>query len=284
MDIKNILVATDFSNEAYNALFYATRIFATQRCTFHIINVYDDLTSATNTRNVLFIGKKELSRLQKISQEKLTETVHKITLDTSNNLHQFNTISSKGTITSVLSQNIDNLQIDLIVVGNQGITNAKKLFMGSNTIRIANTITQCPILAIPKEISYEPIDAIAFVTDFKKGCTKTTLSALLYIASAVNASIAVLHINEESTLSSDQISNKKLLKLCLANRPHSFDDIWNYSDKANVIQDYVSKGNIKMLAMAYHRKNFFKRILHEPVIMDLSIYATIPFLILPLHD
>jgi len=284
MTIKNILVATDFSNEAYNALFYATQIFASKRCTFHLINVYDDLTSASNSRNVLFIGKKELSRLKTLSQEKLTETVHKIILDTGNNLHKFNTISSKGTITSVLSQYIDNLQIDLIIVGNQGNTNAKEIFMGSNTIRIANTITQCPILAIPKEITYKPIDEIAFVTDYKKGCTKTTLAALLTIATLLSANITVLHINEESIMSSNQISNKKLLKLCLAKRSHSFDDIWNYADKANVIQDYILVRKIKMLAMAYHRRNFFERLLHEPVVMDLSIYATIPFLILPLQD
>jgi hypothetical protein len=61
MKIKNILVATDFSNESYNALFYVTQIFASKKCTFHILHIYDDLTATSGTRNVLFVGEKELS-------------------------------------------------------------------------------------------------------------------------------------------------------------------------------------------------------------------------------
>jgi len=284
MKIKNILVATDFSNEAYDALFYATRMLATTPCTFHIINIYDDLTASSGVRNVLFVGEKELTRLRTTSQENLTETAHRIVLDTGHKLHKFHTISSKGTMSSVISQTIDDLEIDLLVMGNKGKTGAKELFMGSNTIRIANTITQCPILAIPKEIPYTPLDEIAFVTDFKNGCSHKTIAMLLSLASIADAAIRVLHINEEEIMTSKQVSNKKLLDICLAKMPHSFDDIFNYADKANVIQDFLTERKIKMLAMSYHRRNFFERLMREPVIMDLSIYATIPFLILPIQE
>ncbi|TDS14182.1 nucleotide-binding universal stress UspA family protein [Maribacter caenipelagi] len=282
MNIKNILVATDFSNEAYNALYYATQIFASKQCTFHIIHAYDDMI--VNAKNVLFTGQKELEKLQTTSQDNLTKTVHKIVLDTGNKLHKFNTISVKGSLPSVISKTIESHEIDLVVLGNKGKTGAKELFMGSNTIQIANTITTCPILAIPKEIAFKPIEEIAFVTDYKKGCTKSTISMLLNIANITDASIAVLHINEEEIMTPKQVSNQKLLDKCLVQTPHSYDEIWNYADKANVIQDFIAEREINMLAMSYHRRKFFERFLHEPVIMDLSIYATIPFLILPVQD
>ncbi|MEP2237608.1 MAG: universal stress protein [Maribacter sp.] len=282
MKIKNILVATDFSNEAYNALFYATQIFASTACTFHIVHAFDDIV--LSAKNALFTGQKEMEDLQNLSEENLTKTVHKIVLDTGNKIHKFNTISSKGSLTTVISQTIDSHDIELVVLGNKGKTGAKELFMGSNTIQVANTITKCPILAIPQEIAFKPIKEIAFVTDYKKGCTKSTLSSLLNIATLTDASIAVLHINEEEIMTSKQVSNQKLLDKCLQQTPHSYDEIWNYADKANVIQDFIVEREISMLAMAYHRRKFFERFLHEPVIMDLSIYATIPFLILPVLD
>ncbi|MEP2278620.1 universal stress protein [Maribacter sp.] len=282
MKIKNILVATDFSNEAYNALFYATQIFASTTCTFHIVHAFDDIV--LSAKNALFTGQKEMEDLQNLSEENLTKTVHKIVLDTDNKIHKFNTISSKGSLTMVISQTIDSHDIELVVLGNKGKTGAKELFMGSNTIQVANTITKCPILAIPQEIAFKPIKEIAFVTDYKKGCTKSTLSSLLNIATLTDASIAVLHINEEEIMTSKQVSNQKLLDKCLQQTPHSYDEIWNYADKANVIQDFIVEREISMLAMAYHRRKFFERFLHEPVIMDLSIYATIPFLILPVLD
>tara|TARA_R110002167_G_scaffold328757_1_gene535290 strand:- start:77 stop:925 length:849 start_codon:yes stop_codon:yes gene_type:complete len=282
MKIKNILVATDFSNEAYNALYYATQIFATEQCTFHIVHSYDDIV--VSAKSALFTGQKEMEKLQNSSQENLTKTMHKIVLDTENELHKFKTISSKGNLTKVIANTIDTNEIDLVVVGNKGKTGAKELFMGSNTIQIANTITKCPILAIPKEIAFKPVNEIAFVTDYKKGCTKNTISMLLNIAAITDASIAVLHVNEEELMTSKQVSNQKLLDKCLTQIPHSYDEIWNYADKANVIQDFMVERDINILAMAYHRRKFFERFLHEPVIMDLSIYAKIPFLILPLQD
>jgi hypothetical protein len=248
------------------------------------LHIYDGLTASSNPINALFVGKKERLKLQTKSQENLTKTVHKIVLDTDNKLHKFNTISSIGTISKIISQTINNLQIDLIVVGNKGKTGAKELFMGSNTIRIANNITQCPILAVPKEIAYKPIDEIAFITDYKKGCTKNTLTILLLIASITKAAIRVIHINEEGIMNPIQVSNKKLLKTSLAKTQHTFDDIWNYTDKAHVIQDFLAQQDITMFSIAYHRKTFFERLLHEPVVLDLSIYATIPFLILPIQD
>ncbi|MDF4204333.1 universal stress protein [Maribacter sp. SA7] len=282
MKIKNILVATDFSNEAYNALFYVTQIFASTACTFHIVHAFDDIV--LSAKNALFTGQKEMDDLQNLSEENLTKTVHKIVLDTGNKIYKFNTISSKGSLTTVISQTIDSHDIELVVLGNKGKTGAKELFMGSNTVQVANTITKCPILAIPQEIAFKPIKEIAFVTDYKKGCTKSTLSSLLNIATLTDASIAVLHINEEEIMTSKQVSNQKLLDKCLQQTPHSYDEIWNYADKANVIQDFIVEREISMLAMAYHRRKFFERFLHEPVIMDLSIYATIPFLILPVLD
>jgi len=104
------------------------------------MHIYDDLNATSSPRNVLFVGKKELLKLRTTSQENLTETVHKIVLDTGNKLHKFNTISSKGTISSIISQTIDNLQIDLIVMGNKGKTGAKELFMGSKLILLQNAL------------------------------------------------------------------------------------------------------------------------------------------------
>ncbi|TVZ14764.1 universal stress protein [Maribacter sp. MAR_2009_72] len=284
MQLKNILVATDFSHEAYNALFYTTQLLALEKCTFHIINCYNDQSSSLGSSKGLFISKKELSDLHHLSQEKLTETAHRIVLDTNNTLHEFHTISEKGTLLNVISKTLDNLSIDLIVMGNKGQTGAKELFMGSNTIQIAKTITQCPILAIPKEIAYTPFDDIAFVTDFKKGCTRSTLSMLLTISKIAKAAINVLHIKESEIMTHKQVSNKKLLKLSLAKTPHNFEEVLNYTNKANVIQDFLTSRDIKFLAMAYHRRNFLERLVKEPVIMDLSIYAAVPFLILPLND
>lgn len=284
MDFKNILVATDFSNEAYAALFYATQILASEPCIFHIINSYDDLSSSTEKQIALFIGKNELKLMRIASEEQLTETVHRIIRDTGNKLHKFKSISKKGRISDVISQTVVALHIDLIVMGNKGKTGVKELFMGGNTLKVANTIDYCPILAIPKEIAYSQHQEIVFVTDFKKGCSDKTLEPLLFLAFLTNAEIVVLHIKHDPIMSADQLSNIKLLERCFAKIKYRFEEAEEYADKANVIRNFLAKNTMTMLAMAHHKKHFFERLFREPVIQDLSFYIKIPFLILPVKD
>ena len=284
MKVLNVIVATDFSNEAYGALFYVTQLLSSKHCTFHIINSYDDLTSANKTQNIIFLGKKEVTRLRNTSLEQLSKTIHKIKLDNENPLHEFKSISMRGTLASILSQSIDDLQIDLVIMGSKGKTSVKEVFMGSNTLKVANTIHNCPILAIPKEIAYAPLSEIAFVTNFKRKWTLQTLAPLKLLASVANAQIIVLQISKGKILSQKQIFNKNTLAKYLLHIPHCFEEVMEYGDKANVIQNFLSERKIKMLAMAHHKRFFFERLFREPVIQDMSIYTKTPFLILPMPE
>jgi nucleotide-binding universal stress UspA family protein len=282
--MKNILVATDFSNDAYCALFYATKLLASLPCTFHILNVYDEFTPLRGKKAQLIGSQKLLPKIRDESQERLTETFHKIVLDNENPEHRFETLSKKGHLPKVVAKTIDTLEIDLVVMGNKGNTGAKDIFLGGNTIQTAKTVTQCPILAVPKEIDYKAPKQIAFVTDLKKGCSKNTMFPLLFLAFLAKASIQVMHINEEEILTPEQESNRKLLELCLADVDHKFHWVGEFDDKALVIDDFLEKMNIDMFSMAQHKRSFFERLVREPVLKDVSIYSDIPFLILPDKD
>lgn len=281
--MKNILVATDFSNDAYCALFYATQLLASVSCTFYILNVFDELTPLDGKKSKLLGSKKLLEQLRIASKEKLTSTFHKIVMDNENDRHNFHTLSNKGHLVKIMNKTIDDYNIDLVVIGCKGNTGAKEIFMGSNTIQMANSMGKCPILAVPKQIDYKELKEIAFVTDFKKGCTKASMMPLLFLISLSGASVRVMHIAEEEILSKNQESHRKLLELCLKDVDHSFYWVQEYADKALVIDSLLEKFNIDMFSMIHHKRSFFERLVREPVIKDISMYADIPFLIL-LHE
>ena len=282
--MKNILVATDFSNNAYCALFYVTKLLASQPCTFHLLNVFNELTPLQGKKPKLFVSEKLLKKLQIESEEKLTKTKHKIVLDNDNSKHQFQTISEKGILSKVLTKTIDKLHIDLVVMGNKGITEAADIFFGSNTIQVANIINKCPILAIPGEMDFKEPKEIAFVTDFKKGCAKKSLEPLLFITSLFKAKIRVLHITEEEILNTEQESNRKLLDICLKDIDHTFHWRQLSNNKAKVIQVFLEKLNVDLYSMVNQKHNLFEKLTREPVIKDVSMYSETPFLILPAQD
>jgi nucleotide-binding universal stress UspA family protein len=282
--MKNILVATDFSNNAYCALFYVTKLLASQPCTFHLLNVFNELTPLQGKKPKLFVSEKLLKKLQIESEEKLTKTKHKIVLDNDNSKHQFQTISEKGILSKIMTKTIDKLHIDLVVMGNKGITEAADIFFGSNTIQVANIINKCPILAIPGEMDFKEPKEIAFVTDFKKGCAKKSIEPLLFITSLFKAKIRVLHITEEEILNTEQESNRKLLDICLKDVDHTFHWRQLSNDKAKVIQVFLEKLNVDLYSIVNQKHNLFEKLTREPVIKDVSMYSETPFLILPAQD
>ena len=282
--MKNILVATDFSHDAYSALFYITRLMASRPCSFYLLNVFDELTPLHGKKTTLFTSKQTLVNLQLQSKEKLTETFHKIVLDNDNPRHRFQTLSKKGNLSNILAKSIKDYEIDLLVMGSKGQTGAKEIFLGSNTIQAANSINRCPILAVPKQMDYKSPKEIAFVTDFKKGCVKEIVEPLLFLASLTKANIRVMHINEAEILNTEQESHRKLLELSLKGVDYSFHWMRDVADKAQTIDSFWEKLNIDMFAMVHHKRSFFERLVREPVIKDVSIYADIPFLILQHQD
>lgn len=282
--MKNILLATDFSNNAYSALFYATQLLQSRACTFFILNVFNELTPLEGKKSKLFGGKKLLDQLEVASKEKLTSTFHKIMLDNANPQHQFKTISKKGNLVKIINKTIDDHNIDLVVMGSKGNTGAKEIFMGSNTVQVAKALTTCPILAVPKQIDYKVPQEIAFMTDFKKGCDKESLEPLLFLNSIFGAFVRVMHITEEEILSLEQESNRKLMSECLKDFDHSFHWVQDFTDKALAIDYFVEKYNIDLFAMIHHKHSFLERLIREPVLKDVSIYADIPFLILPFQE
>lgn len=279
--MKNILVATDFSNNAYCALFYAAQLLKSEVCTFHILNTYNELTPL-NGKSVPMLGrKKQLLALYKESEDRLTETSHKIVLDTGNPQHKFHIISVQGDLAKTIKKQFQQKDIDLLVMGNKGLTETADIFFGSNTIQVVNAMANCPILAIPREMDFKAPKEIAFVTDYKTGCHPNTIAPLLFVASLSKAAIRVIHINEQQHLSEQQESNRIHLKTCFESLEHSFHNVYEFEDKAKVIETFLDKMQIDLYAMVNRKKNLFERMTHEPVIKDVSMYSDVPFLVLP---
>lgn len=278
MKTSRILVATDFSNEAYNALFYVTKLLEKQKCIIYLLNVNQ------SPSNNFFSQKEKVDDLNKESKERLTATLHKIQRDQNNDLHDFQTISRQGSLEEVIIRTIVDRKIDLLVMGNKGKTGAKEIFMGGYTVKVIRSLKQCPLLAVPKESEYKRPEHIAFISDFKKGCSLQTIKPLLKLAKAVNAHIKLLHISEEGILSSVQNSNKGLLEISLQEISHDFTTIFKYTDKAQVIDHFIKTNLVQLFSLVYTKKSIIERFFKVPVIMDLSIYSNIPFLILPNKD
>ncbi|MGI9552849.1 MAG: universal stress protein [Aurantibacter sp.] len=281
----NILVPTDFSHDAYNALFYATQLYKHQKCTFHILHVYDRQSHFKEE----YRGNRHDKGLQQFLNDRATEclqeTYHKIITDTDKNpRHNFLTFPKNGYLIKATKDYIATNRIDLLVMGNKGRTGAKEIFLGGNTIQMVKSQISCPVLCIPREIDFKTISQVAYITDYKHTLTNRTFDTLRSLALTYEASLHILHISVDGRINSSQEKNKELLSEYFDDVCLRFHTSARQKSKAMTVAHFVKEHKIDLLAIVYYRHYLLDKLFREPVVLDLSFYVEIPLLILPDQD
>jgi len=281
--MQNILVPTDFSNDAYNALYFASKLFKNRACNFYLLNAYNESTPliSRNIDNGNGEHKGLLAQLKDESHEELNHTYHKINLDNKCPKHKYKMISRKMDLIEAISKAIDNHKIDLVVMGNKGRTSALGIYLGSATTRTMASIKKCPILAVPESREFEVPYEIAFATDYKRYYDAKVLDPIKGMAKHCGAAVRIVHINEEEHLSKIQESNLKTLRAYLDPIENSVHWMPNFTSKTKAIQVFLDELGIGMLTMVIYEHGFLERLLHEPVIKKLTFNIEIPFLVIP---
>ncbi|HEA19817.1 hypothetical protein LCGC14_2228780 [marine sediment metagenome] len=276
--MKNILVPTDFSNNAYNALFHATQLMQGEACTFYILNVYNGFTPLRGKR----IPNKDLEeQWREESLEGLLKVSHRIKLVETDPKHVFKTFIRKGDLAITVSETVAEKEIDLVVMGNSGRSEIDAIFMGSSALDTIDKAKKCPVMTIPKQIDFEPPKDIAFVTDYHNSYDAGLLQPLRFIAKRYGSKIRVMHINEEEVLDRHQAMNRSILQEYLLPFEHTFHWMPLLKSKATAINIFLEELEIDLLAMVNYEHSFLERWTREPVIKRVGFNNNIPFLVIP---
>ncbi|MEW7279787.1 universal stress protein [Aquimarina sp. 2201CG1-2-11] len=279
--MQRILVPTDFSNNAYAALLYATRLFQDQKCKIYILNTFDVNTPVLTSRMNTERGKILYQKLSNASKEKLEESLHRIIRDTEHLNHSFETISVSKDLTETINKTVTHKNIDLIVMGTKGATSAKEMFMGSNTVKVIRKNKNCPVLIVPDEFDFCKPKEIAFATGLRRSYHENEIIPMITIAKVFESKIRIFHIHKEEELDSQQKHSLKALKQHLKNFEISMHYLHKDAKKAFHIQEFIKQKNINMLFMIRYRHSVLEEFTKEAVIKKIGFAPTIPFLVIP---
>lgn len=279
--MKNILVPTDFSNNAYNALFYATRLFKELDCRIYLLNAFSESTPLVSHNRLKGKNRSLIVQLEEEAREGLENAFHRINLDAPNPRHIRKTILRKGHLSEVVHEIVRDREIDLIVMGNTGRTEAIPVFMGSSVINVVKASPGCPVLVVPKEKECEIPFEIAFATDYQRNYDAQLMEPLKFMANLCNAAVRIIHINEEGRLSEKQKSNLNTLREYLGDLRHTVHWMPDFSSKTEVIHTFMEELGIGMIAMVYYQHGFLGNLMRERVIKRMSFSVEVPFLIIP---
>jgi nucleotide-binding universal stress UspA family protein len=279
--MKKILLPTDFSDNAWNAIFTAVKLYADVECQFFILHAYEP-----NALNKL--GRKGQQRLgiiydslSQYSTQELKKNSEYLNKNHSNPKHSFETFSKSATLEEAVLEIVSIEDIDLVAMGTQGATGAKKIFMGSNTVKVLKRIKNCPILVVPSGYNFQNLKTLIFPTDLSRTYEKFELLPLTDLAKRWKAKIEILHVAVEFVLNDTQKTNRKILEDRLSTLNYSFQNVEFEGDISNSVQKYVSENDADLMAMIRYHHTFWEKVIGEPVVKKIAFHTKVPVLMLP---
>jgi len=276
--MKKILVPTDFSDNAWNAIVYALEFFKNEECEFYILHTY----TPTFYRADYMIGGPMVSAIPdvgvEIAQAGLDKTLVEIKLKFKNPKHKFKTLSAFNVLTDEIREVVDQKNIDFVVMGTQGAAGAKEIFLGTHTVHVIRK-SKIPVLVIPKKYKYQEIKSILFPTDYTTPYVQEDLNYIMDVAKMHNAKLTILNVKDDYSPTDSQIANRKSLEVYFGTLDYVVNQVKGKL-MPDAIHEFIAQHNIGLLAMMNRKHSFLERLLIKPNVDSIGYHTKIPFLVI----
>ncbi|MBT8307743.1 MAG: universal stress protein [Maribacter sp.] len=277
--MKQILVPTDFSENAWNAIKYGLKLYENIDCTFYLLHINPIPTYSGAGSSVKGSSKMIRETVLEESRASLDQLLLRIANIPAGTKHSFVTIALYDFFVDSIKREVEVKNIDLIIMGTKGSSGLRKATMGSNTGDVITKV-KCPLLAVPENTVFKRPEEIAFPTDYHLGYDLKVLNTLIEMVNMNNSVLRVVHISKRGEeLSQEQLKNKEFLNDYLKDIEHSFHSLTG-TDLEAAVQCFTESRDTDMIAMVAKNLNFFQRILFRPKVEQISYHTDIPFLVL----
>ncbi len=276
--MRKVLVPTDFSDNAMNALNYALELFKYDVSAFYIMHAYQDDIYADEDLRSRETTEKVTEIISNRSQQKLESIIKEIRESSPNPRHTYTIVSSNSMLVEEADKIVDEENIDIVVMGTRGKTNDRRLTFGSHTLQVLKYV-QCPVLAIPEDYKGMQPRHILFPTNYLIPYKRRELKLLCELATPYRAVIDMLYISKSDKLALRQENNQNFIKEELCKNQINFK-CRNDKSVSNAIYTYIKENNVDMLVLVNTRHSFLENILFQSTIDKVSLYIDIPFLAL----
>tara|TARA_A100000171_G_C2140425_1_gene155141 strand:- start:12921 stop:13757 length:837 start_codon:yes stop_codon:yes gene_type:complete len=276
--MQHILIPTDYSLNAWNALEYAFQFFSKQRVTFHLIHV-ETSHAILQDENLHTSGFLSLNEIDSELQDEMATLLEQASSKKGSKNHRIVASVVKGRFIERIREYVITNTIDLIIMGTKGASGIKEMTVGSSAGAVITKV-KCPVLVIPEEATYTPPINIGFPTDFNIPYTNKVLRILLSMAKTHKSMVKALRVAQnQQPLNAFQNTNRVYLKDQLAEIDHSFHVVED-TNLEDALQSFISSFKIDMVVMIAKSLNLFQRILFNPRVKKISYHTRIPFLVL----
>lgn len=267
--MKSILVPTDFSEQAENALRVAVKLAKKHNSEIFVLHSMEmplHLASSADNGSLpesLFFIKLAEKHFAELQKKPYLEGV------------ALNEAIGHNEIYEDIQEAVKKNNIDLIVMGSTGASGFKEMFVGSNTEKVVRT-SKIPVLVIKNNHADFKITDFVFATDFSEEC-RSPFNEAQKFAKFVGAKMHLLFVNTPSDFRTNiqamEIMNKFVKGMGVENYTLN---VYNDSSVEKGILNFAKEINAQLIGMSTHGRKGISHFFNGSISEDMVNHANMP--------
>ena len=240
--MKTIIVPTDFSPIATNAMNFAADMAVNINASLMLLHVYQVPVSMTDVPVVLVSA----DELRKDSEIKLKELKTSLEHITSGKIKVY-TEAVMGDVTDELEELCKRIQPFAVIMGTKGASGVERMLFGSTTLTAIRHL-KWPVIVVPPGKEYgRGIKKIGFACDFNKVVETTPVQFIKNMVKEFGAELHVLNVDYESRHFKPETPEESLMLHTLLEDLDPNYHFINNKDVEDGINQFAEANNIDLL-------------------------------------
>lgn len=264
--MKSIIVATDFSKEAENALRYAAAAAQKLKTKIIIFNAFNLSPHAGNTLFPASVIQELIDFNNNILKQRAKELIEEFSIE----VHYE---SSLIELDDEIDKLIEKYEADLVIMGMASKSLGQDLFGNTTTSFI--TRLKFPVLAIPLGATFKGVKKILFACDILRGVEQKMLDRIKDFTVGMGAEIEIFSVHQKlKALKEDHLSG---IDEALKEVSYSYKNIES-TEIIKEIENEIKAFEADLLIMIPHKYNFWNSLIHQSKTRIMASKSEIPLL------
>ncbi len=268
--MKTIIAATDFSEEAENALEYAGALAKLSRSRIVIFNSYSLPFHTANS----ILPAESISKLEENNRLLLKERAENLA-----DKYHVEVISQSG-LFMVLEDELERLfeeyKADMVVMGMASKSIEQDIFGNTTTSVILQL--KYPVLAVPVKATFQEVNNLLFACEDIGKVHTDVKQKVKELAQQLNARIEIFHVEDPHRQTRNALADNAIPEF------EDVDYIYKSKDADNVIkaiENEIKEIDAKLLVMIPQEYGFWESLVHKSKTRMMASGLSIPLLSLP---
>jgi nucleotide-binding universal stress UspA family protein len=276
--MKTIIVATDFSKAASNALLFGAEIARSSGARIILFNA-TQVPASMAYASYLPSAKPSVDELKEANKSRLTEAVEKLSQSYSVSIEP---VAGAPQLYDELDKLVRLHAAELVIMGMRG-KSLQRDILGSNTLSVIQR-AHFPVLMVPEEASYREFKNILLACDYDSPSLVNRLAFLKELAVTYKSKIEILHIEKNAVIAMGggpkTYSQQHELETMFGDISHSYRFMKGYDVVSGIVKEAdVFKADL--VVMLPDHTSMFDIMLQKSNTRKVALKTSIPLLALP---